>query len=120
MHHSISHREANNMLKTNHVSHPIRSSWNGQDKVSEISAGPQPEWQIADGVCALCDSERHLAHIVLVGDRWFVFDATHTGETEAGFFFVGSYAEREAAMDAAERKIGCSGHVAHAGPFWVA
>jgi len=78
-------------------------------------ASAQLEWHISDRVCGLCDHERHLAHIVRVGQQWLLFDATHPNETGDGFRFLGSFAEREAAMDAARQKtdwwVNCpSGH----------
>jgi hypothetical protein len=62
----------------------------------------QPVWQISDHVCTRGDHERHLAHIVRLGDRWFAFDATHSGSDGNGFLFLGSFARKETAMKAAE------------------
>lgn len=59
-------------------------------------------WRMSDRVCGLCDQERHLAHIVKLGGRWFAFDATHSSAEGNGFLFLGSFAGRAAAMNAAE------------------
>ena len=67
--------------------------------------GMQPErpgWVISDHICAWGDRERHLAHIVKLGDRWFAFDSTHSNSESNGFLFLGSFARKETAMDAAE------------------
>jgi SOS-response transcriptional repressor LexA len=62
----------------------------------------RPVWRISDRFCARSDHERHLAHIVKVGDRWFAFDATHSSSEGNEFLFLGSFARRETAMDAVE------------------
>jgi phage repressor protein C with HTH and peptisase S24 domain len=62
-------------------------------------------WQISDRLCAWSDQERHLAHIVKLGDRWFASDSTHSSGESGGFLFLGSFAGKEAAMDAAEDAV---------------
>jgi hypothetical protein len=62
----------------------------------------RPGWRISRGVCTRSDHERHLAHIVRLGDRWFAFDATHSSSDGSGFLFLGSFSRKETAMDAAE------------------
>lgn len=62
----------------------------------------QPQWFISGEACALCDGERHLAHIVRAGTRWFVFDATHPNGHGIGCLFLGSFIRRLTAMAAAE------------------
>ena len=62
----------------------------------------QPQWFISGEACALCDEERHLAHIVRAGTRWFVFDATHPNGEGWGCLFLGSFIRRSTAMAAAE------------------
>ena len=66
----------------------------------------RPDWHISDHICARCDHERHLAHIVKVGDQWLAFDATHANSEGNGLLFLGSFAQRETAMDAAEQGAG--------------
>jgi hypothetical protein len=63
------------------------------------------KWYVSENVCALCDSERHLAHVVRLRAQWFVFDATHTSIQKMGCEFVGSFARRQAAMQAAEAEV---------------
>ena len=75
-------------------------------KSSSPSKGrAKANWQISDKVCVLSDSARHLAHVVKLGDRWFAFDGTHSNEEGSGFLFLGSFAIRETAMDAAEESV---------------
>jgi hypothetical protein len=62
----------------------------------------RPGWQTSDRVCARSDHERHLAHIVRLGGRWFAFDATRPDPEGKGFLFLGSFARRENAMDIVE------------------
>jgi hypothetical protein len=61
-----------------------------------------PKWFISDSVCALCDRERHLAHIVRQGRQWFAFDATRPGPEGLGCLFLGSFARILTAMEFAE------------------
>jgi len=60
------------------------------------------QWYTSDNVCCLCDLERHLAHIVRIRDQWFAFDATHPNGGGIGFVFLGSFARKQTAMEAAE------------------
>src|SRR6185437_6109579 len=60
------------------------------------------KWYVSDNVCALCDPERHLAHVVRLRSQWFVIDATHTSFEKLGCLFIGSFARRQTAMQAAE------------------
>jgi hypothetical protein len=61
-----------------------------------------PQWFVAGEACALCDEERHLAHIVRAGNKWFAFDATHPNGEGVGCLFLGSFVRRLSAMAAAE------------------
>jgi len=61
-----------------------------------------PQWFVSDQVCALSDPERHLAHIVRIGEQWFAFDATRPNREGTGFAFLGSFVRRMTAMEAAE------------------
>jgi hypothetical protein len=63
---------------------------------------PIAEWYVSDNVCGLCDSERHLAHVVKVRSQWHAFDATHPNEQRTGCLFLGSFARKLTAMEAAE------------------
>ncbi len=60
------------------------------------------QWQVSENVCALCDSERHLAHLVMLRSRWFAFDATRSNEQGTGFKLLGSFARLETAMEIIE------------------
>lgn len=89
--------------KTATVPDAIQDPWYRKTGESQIRKAIRPEWHISDRVCGLCDHERHLAHIVKVGRQWFLFDATRSSEAGDGFLFLGSFAGRQAAMDAAEQ-----------------
>lgn len=62
----------------------------------------QPQWYISGRACALCDQERHLAHIVRANDKWFAYDATHPNVEGSGFLLLGSFQRRLTAMEAAQ------------------
>ena len=62
----------------------------------------QRAWRISGEICIMCDDERQLAHVVKIGDRWFAFDATRSNDDDTGFSYLGSFARKEAAMQAIE------------------
>jgi hypothetical protein len=62
----------------------------------------QPQWYVSGQACALCDQERHLAHIVRANDKWFAYDATHADKEGRGFLLLGSFVRRLMAMEAAQ------------------
>jgi hypothetical protein len=62
----------------------------------------QPQWYVSGQACALCDQERHLAHIVRANDKWFAYDATHSDKEGSGFLLLGSFVRRRTAMEAAQ------------------
>jgi hypothetical protein len=62
----------------------------------------QPQWYVSGQACALCDQERHLAHIVRANDKWFAYDATHADREGSGFLLLGSFVRRLTAMEAAQ------------------
>jgi hypothetical protein len=64
--------------------------------------GTLPRWFVSDNICALCDHERHLAHIVRQGSQWFAFDATRPNPEGLGCLFLGSFARSLTAMELAE------------------
>jgi hypothetical protein len=61
-----------------------------------------PQWFVSDNVCALCDHDRHLAHIVRQGSQWFAFDATRPNPEGLGCLFLGSFARSLTAMEFAQ------------------
>ncbi|HVW08700.1 MAG TPA: hypothetical protein VHC90_08960 [Bryobacteraceae bacterium] len=63
------------------------------------------KWYVSENVLALCDPERHLAHVVRLRSQWFVFDATHSETAKLGCQFVGSFARRQTAVQAAEAEV---------------
>jgi hypothetical protein len=65
----------------------------------------QPQWYVSGQACALCDQERHLAHIVRANDKWFAYDATHSDTAGSGFLLLGSFVRRLTAMEAAQAEI---------------
>lgn len=67
-----------------------------------MTVAGHPQWFVSGEACALCDDERHLAHIVRAGNRWFAFDATHPNGEGVGCLFLGSFVRRLTAMAAAE------------------
>jgi hypothetical protein len=71
----------------------------------------QRAWRISDEICILCDDERQLAHVIKIGDTWFAFDATRPNDDGTGFSHLGSFARKEAALQAIEADlhdpIGC-------------
>lgn len=68
------------------------------------------QWFVADNLCALCDSERHLAHVVKVRGLWLVFDATQLSGDESGCNLLGTFARKLTAMEAAESELLSSPH----------
>jgi hypothetical protein len=62
----------------------------------------QPQWYVSGQACALCDQERHLAHVVRANDKWFAYDATHSDSAGSGFLLLGSFVRRLTAMEAAQ------------------
>jgi hypothetical protein len=65
----------------------------------------QPQWYVSGQACALCDQERHLAHIVRANDKWYAYDATHSDREGSGFLLLGSFVRRRTAMEAAQAEI---------------
>lgn len=64
-----------------------------------------PKWYVCENVCALSDPERHLAHVVRLQTRWFVFDATHLNIERLGCRYIGSFVRRQTAMEVAETEV---------------
>jgi len=62
----------------------------------------QPQWYVSGHACALCDQERHLAHVVRANDKWFAYDATHADRDGSGFLLLGTFVRRRTAMEAAQ------------------
>jgi Peptidase S24-like len=62
----------------------------------------QRAWRISDRICILCDDERQLAHLVKIGETWFSYDATRANGDGTVFSYLGSFARKEAAMQAIE------------------
>jgi len=44
-----------------------------------------PAWRNSTAICALAGGERHLGHILKIGERWYAFDGTHSDEESNGF-----------------------------------
>jgi hypothetical protein len=75
----------------------------------------QPQWYVSGQACALCDQERHLAHIVRANDKWFAYDATHSDRGGTGFLLLGSFVRRVTAMEAAQAEtLRCESEVPEA------
>ncbi len=86
------------------ISATCEKSWSGGRiaPIERMHAASFSQWFISENVCALCDSERHLAHVVNIGGQWFAFDATHLNTDGAGCLFIGSFVCKASAMQAAE------------------
>jgi len=65
-------------------------------------------WRDSTDICALADGERHLGHILLIGGRWYAFDATHHNEAMDGFRDLGSFASQGPAREAVELSCGAA------------
>jgi hypothetical protein len=62
-----------------------------------------PAWRNSPGACAWSDSERHLGHIVNVGqDWWAAFDGTHATADFTAFRPLGLFRSVRAAKLAVE------------------
>jgi hypothetical protein len=68
-------------------------------------------WRDSPSVCALADDQRHLGHILRVGDSWLAFDATHSDVAGTGFRFLGSWMNTALAKCAVEVAIASEGAV---------
>lgn len=84
--------------------------WPADCSDSRMANSVLAKWYVSENVCALCDAERHLAHVVRLRSQWFVIDATHFSAEKLGCLFIGSFARRQTAMQAAEAEV--LGHVA--------
>ena len=62
-------------------------------------------WHRFSAGFALEDGERHLGHLIMAGDHWLGFDATHPSETGNGFRCVGIFASDAAAKQAVEKSV---------------
>ena len=74
--------------------------------VIDSSEASGPMWYLADGVCALADSERHLGHAIQEGDSWTAYDAVHPNESHDGLLALGRFKSIGAAVHAIERSVG--------------
>ncbi len=63
-----------------------------------------PVWRDAGDICTLADQDRHLGHIVNLGE-WHAFDAIHLNDTGNGFKSVGVFASAGLAKTAVERSV---------------
>jgi hypothetical protein len=59
-------------------------------------------WRDSIAICALADGERHLGHILKIGERWYAFDATRFNEESNGFRSLGTFASVGSAKEAVE------------------
>jgi hypothetical protein len=62
-------------------------------------------WLDSENLSILADSDRWLAHAVIVDKRWLVFNATHLSDSGRGFEFLGGRNSLEHAKELAERSI---------------
>jgi hypothetical protein len=60
------------------------------------------EWRNSAEICALADGERHLGHIVAIGNNWHAYDATHSNDEGNGFRPLGKFASITAAKAAVD------------------
>lgn len=62
-------------------------------------------WQVAPGVCALADGERHLGHAFHEGTTWVAYDAVHVNASGDGFLCLGHYQTMDKAKSAIENSV---------------
>ena len=73
-------------------------------KMTTNPTNPQtaPAWRNSTEICALADGERHLGHILKIGERWYAFDGTHSNDESNGFRNLGAFASIGSAKIAVE------------------
>jgi hypothetical protein len=71
-------------------------------KTNPIPFQAASAWRNSESICALADGERHLGHVLKIGERWYAFDATHPNEESNGFRQLGSFASIASAKEAVE------------------
>jgi hypothetical protein len=71
-------------------------------------------WRNSDAICALADGERHLGHILKIGDHWHAFDGTRMNAEMNGFRPAGCFVSIAAAKAAVEQCT-TTAKVAHLG-----
>ena len=62
-------------------------------------------WSVSEMGCALCDSERHLAHVVAVQGLWHAYNATRLNSDSTDLLMIGSFARMSTAMEAVESDL---------------
>ncbi len=62
-------------------------------------------WRMGHNICALADNERHLGHILHIGNHWMAFDGTHVSDDGKGFRIIGSFTSSNAAKAAVEQAL---------------
>jgi hypothetical protein len=83
-------------------------------KTNPTNLQGEPAWRNSTAICALADGERHLGHILKIGERWYAFDGTHSDEESNGFRKLGCFASIVSAKQAVETSS-CSGVMQYAG-----
>jgi len=87
----------------------------GNEKMNTTPNNPlAPAWRNSNEICALADGERHLGHILKIGERWYAFDGTRLDEESGGFRRLGSFPTVESAKGAVET-ASCQGPLQFAG-----
>jgi hypothetical protein len=69
-----------------------------------INQPQKPSWRNSDFICALADSDRHLGHLVKVGE-WHAYDATQPNDASIGFKYLGAFVDLAAARQAVESSV---------------
>lgn len=61
-------------------------------------------WRNSEIACAYSDSERHLGHVIKMG-QWQAYDATHVDEASGYFKDLGSFPDLGEAIQAVEDSV---------------
>jgi hypothetical protein len=59
-------------------------------------------WLDSNYICAYCDCERHLGHLIRITDGWAAFDGTHCSARGDAFRPLGIFPSLAAAKEAVE------------------
>ena len=80
-----------------------------ENSMAENSRADRRTWETSADVCALCDEERHLGHVVKIANRWAAYDTTKLNLSCTGFLCLGTFASQAAARHAVEQSANALG-----------
>ncbi len=64
-----------------------------------------PSWLDSVRICAYSDDDRHLGHVVRIGEGWMAYDATHVNTQGNAFRPIGFFLTVDNAKEAVQRAI---------------